>query len=157
VSADAGNVAVFLDALRAAESAGADVLNAWVGVCKLDELRGGLRAIAEREAVHAGLLAGRLRELGAPCTAVVNELLRAGAVSRFGSGELSDEEKLSLVLARYPDDGAVTRPIARMIEELDGDPETRELLRLVAEGESATIAWFRAYQRALGRRVPPPE
>ena len=60
------------------------MLNAWVGVCRLDELRGGLRAIAEREAVHAGLLAGRLRELGAPCTAAVNELLRAGAVSRFG-------------------------------------------------------------------------
>jgi len=156
VSADEGDIAAFLDALRAAESAGADVLNAWVGVCRLDELRGGLRAIAEREAVHADLLAARLRELGAPCTAVVNELLRAGAVSRFGSGDLSDEEKLPLVLSRYPDDGAVARPITRVMESLDGDPETRELLRLVAEGENATIAWFRAYQRALGRRVPPP-
>jgi hypothetical protein len=156
VSADASDVAAFLDALRAAESAGADVLNAWVGVCRLDELRGGLRAIAEREAVHASLLAGRLRELGVPCTAIVNELLRAGAVSRFGSGELSDDEKLSLILARYPDDHAVTRPITRMMESLDGDPETRELLRLVAEGEGLTIAWFRAYQRALGRRVLAP-
>lgn len=153
MSTDAHDITAFLDALRAAESAGADVLNAWLGVCRLDELRGGLRAIAEREAVHADLLAARLRELGAPCTAIVNELLRAGAVSRFGSGDLSDEEKLSAVLARYPDDGAVTRPITRMMESLDGDPETRELLRLVAEGESATIAWFRAYQRALGRRV----
>jgi hypothetical protein len=43
-----------------------------------------------------------------------------------------------------------------MMDVLDGDPETRELLRLVAEGEVATIAWFRAYQRALGRRVPAP-
>jgi len=43
-----------------------------------------------------------------------------------------------------------------MMDALDGDPETRELLRLVAEGEVATIAWFRAYQRALGRRVPLP-
>ena len=153
MSADENDVAAFLDALRAAESAGADVLTAWVGVCRLDELRGGLRAIAEREAVHAALLAGRLRELGAPCTATVNELLRAGAVSRFGSGDLSDEEKLSLVLARYPDDRAVTRPITRMMESLDGDPETRELLRLVAEGDGLTIAWFRAYQRALGRGV----
>ena len=154
MSDDRHDVAAFLDALRAAESAGADVLNAWVAVCTLDELRGGLRAIAEREAVHAELIAGRLRDLGAPCTATVNELLRVGAVSRFGSSTLSDEEKLSLVLARYPDDAAVTRPISRMMDSLDGDPETRELLRLVAEGESATIAWFRAYQRALGRRVP---
>jgi hypothetical protein len=157
VSDDAHDVPADLDALRAAEEAGPAVLNAWVAACRLDELRGGLRAIAEREAVHAGLLAGRLRELGAPCTAVVNELMRAGAVSRFGSADLSDEEKLSLVLARYPDDVTVTKPIRRMMESLDGDPETRELLRLVAEGESATIAWFRAYQRALGRRVPLPE
>ena len=156
MSATERDVAAFLDALRAAESAGADVLNAWVGVCRHDELRGGLRAIAEREAVHASLLAGRLRELGAPCTATVNELLRANAVARFGSVELSDEEKLSLVLARYPDDRAVTRPIMRMMDSLDGDPETRELLRLVAEGEGLTIAWFRAYQRALGRSLPLP-
>jgi hypothetical protein len=77
-------------------------------------------------------------------------------VTRFGSSTLSDEEKLALVLSRYPDDAAVTRPIRRMMDALDGDPETRELLRLVAEGEVATIAWFRAYQRALGRRVPLP-
>ena len=156
MSEDRHDVAAFLDALRAAESAGADVLNAWVAVCTLDELRGGLRAIAEREAVHAELIAGRLRDLGAPCTATVNELLRVGAVTRFGSSTLSDEEKLALVLSRYPDDAAVTRPITRMMDALDGDPETRELLRLVAEGEVATIAWFRAYQRALGRRIPLP-
>lgn len=156
MSEDRHDVAGFLDALRAAESAGADVLNAWVAVCTLDELRGGLRAIAEREAVHAELIAGRLRDLGAPCTATVNELLRVGAVMRFGSSTLSDEEKLALVLSRYPDDAAVMRPITRMMDALDGDPETRELLRLVAEGEVATIAWFRAYQRALGRRVPLP-
>lgn len=144
------DVAAFLDALRAAEAAGAEVLNAWIAACELDELRGGLRAIAEREAVHASLLEERLRELCTPCTATVNELLRAAAVARFGSKELSDEDKIALVLARYPDDAAVTRPIARMMDALDGDPETRELLRLVAEGEGATIAWFRAYRRALG-------
>src|SRR5262249_5526476 len=117
---------------------------------------GGLRAIAEREAVHAGLLAARLRELGAPCTPTVNEVLRGRALARLGSRELSDEEKLSLVLARYPDHAAAARPRPRPNQSLHADPETRELLRLVAEGESATIAWFRAYQRALGRRVPLP-
>jgi hypothetical protein len=156
VSAGRADVVAFLDALRAAETAGADVTNAWLAVCALDELRGGLRAIAEREAVHAALLTERLRELGVACTASVNEPLRAAAMARFGSRDVSDEEKLTLVLARYPDDGAVTRPIARVMETLGDDPETRELLRLVAEGEGATIAWFRAYQRALGRRVPPP-
>src|SRR5262249_42498283 len=61
----------FLDALRAAEAAGAEVLAAWIGVCELDGLRGGLRAIAEREAAHAELLAERLAELGLPCTAAL--------------------------------------------------------------------------------------
>src|SRR6266516_2573164 len=50
----------FLDDLRAAEAASAEVLAAWIAVCALDGLRGGLRVIAEREAAHAELLAERL-------------------------------------------------------------------------------------------------
>jgi hypothetical protein len=32
------------------------------------------------------------------------------------------------------------------------DGETRELLRLVVAGESATFAWLRAYHRAITER-----
>ena len=74
--------------------------------------------------------------------------------ARFGSPLVSDEEKLALVLARYPDDAAAVRPISRMVEMLGDDAETRELLRLIAEGEAATIAWLRAYHGGLGRRRP---
>src|SRR5438552_3550668 len=38
----------FLDDLRAAETAGAEVLAAWIAVCGLAGLRGGLRASAPR-------------------------------------------------------------------------------------------------------------
>ena len=142
----------FLDALRAAEAAAAEVLEAWIAVCALDGLRGGLRAIAQREAGHAELLAERLREMGAPCAASLDETTRARALERFGSTAVSDEEKLTEVLARYPDDRSITEPIASMLESLDGDPETRELLILVAEGEHATVGWLRAYHAGLAQR-----
>ena len=139
----------FLNALRAAEAAGAAVVDAWVAVCPLPSLRGGLRTIAEREAGHAALLEERLRELGGTCDAAIPEAMRAAALARFGSPEVSDEEKLGLVLARYPEEGSVRRPIAHVLELLDPDLETRELLRLVAEGEGATVAWLRAYHASL--------
>jgi len=125
------------------------VVDAWVAVCPLPSLRGGLRTIAEREAGHAALLEERLRELGGTCDAAVPDAMRAAAVARFGSSEVPDEEKLGLVLARYPEEGSVRRPIAHVLELLDPDLETRELLRLVAEGEGATVAWLRAYHASL--------
>ena len=139
----------FLDDLRAAEAAGAAVVDAWVAVCPLPSLRGGLRTFAEREAGHAALLEERLRELGGTCHAAVSETMRAAALARFGSPAVSDEEKLALVVARYPEEGIVRRPIANVLEWLDPDLETRELLRLVAEGEGATVAWLRAYHASL--------
>jgi hypothetical protein len=141
----------FLDDLRAAESAAAEVFDAWVAVCRLDGLRGGLRAIAERETGHAELLAERLREMGAACTAALDDAVRSGALVRFGAENVSDEEKLAQVLARYPDDQTATRPITGILEHLDHDLETREILRLVAEGEIATVAWLRAYHAGLSR------
>jgi hypothetical protein len=139
-------VARFLDDLRAAEAASAEVLAAWIAVCTHDELRGGLRVIAAREAGHAELLGERLRELGSPCIARLAEPVLAAALACFGSPDVADGEKLAQVLVRYPDDTTATRPISRLVEELDDDPETRELLRLIAEGEAATFAWLRAYR-----------
>ena len=146
-------VARFLDDLRAAEAAAADVLAAWIAVCRLEGLRGGLRAIAEREAVHAELLAERLREMGMPCSAALDERVRADALARFGSEAVADEEKLRLVLARYPDDASAAQPITRTLEQLDHDLETREILRLIADGEAATVAWLRAYHAGLARQT----
>ena len=144
----------FLDDLRAAEAASAEVLAAWIDVCALDGLRGGLRVIAEREATHAELLAERLGEMGVAPSALLAEPVRSAALERFGSGRVSDEQKLASLLARYPDDASATRPITQILDRLPHDPETREILRLVAEGEAATIAWLRAYHAALARAAP---
>src|SRR5256712_13036598 len=92
----------FLDDLRAAEAASAEVLAAWIAVCAFDGLRGGLRVIAEREAAHAGLLPERLGELGVPPRAALAESMRAAALQRLGSERVSDEQKLATLLARHP-------------------------------------------------------
>lgn len=153
------HVVRFLDDLRAAETAASEVIAAWIDVCGLEGLRGGLRAIGEREAGHATLLADRVRELGGVCTAMVAEPVRAAALSRFGSSAVGDDEKLRALAYRYPDDAVATSPIHRILEELGDDAETRELLRLIADAEAATVAWLRAYHLGLhpgaSRRIAP--
>jgi hypothetical protein len=151
-----GTLAHFLDDLRAAEAASARVFGAWVEVCALDGLRGGLRAITEREAAHAELLAARLVELGGACVAAVSERALTAALHRYGAPGVADEEKLRLVLARYPEDRTATRTLDAVVAGLEDDPETRELLRLVAQGEVASIGWLRAYRDGLAVVARPP-
>src|SRR5213076_871323 len=110
-----------VDDVRAAEAASAEVLAAWIAVCELDGLRGGLRVIAEREAAHAELLAERLGEMGVAPSAVLAEPMRAAALERFGSERVSDEQKLAALLARYPDDTSATRPITDVLDRLHHD------------------------------------
>jgi hypothetical protein len=142
----------FLDALRAAETAGADVTTAWRDACALPGLRGGLDTIAERESTHAALLAARLGELGGNAEASVDDAVVDDARARFGSPAVSDEEKLATIVARYADDAAATSRLHIAMVALGDDDETREILRLVAAGEAATFAWLRSYHRALSAR-----
>ncbi|MCW5888954.1 MAG: hypothetical protein KIT14_00225 [bacterium] len=140
----------FCDALRAAEAASAEVVEAWVAVCRADGLRGGLRAIAARERVHAALLTERLAELGGTPRMQVPEASRAAALARWGVADVADESKLDGMLARYPTDDVVARPLGAVAAALAGDAETRELLRLLAAAEVSTVAWLRAYRGGLG-------
>jgi hypothetical protein len=139
----------FLDAYRAAEAAGAEAIGAWRAVCALPGLRGGLDTIAEREATHAALLGERLKELGGVVVVTLRDEVLARARARLGAPDVADEEKLAELLARYPDDELVTRPVRDVTAELDHDPETREMLRVIAAGEAATFAWLRSYRRAI--------
>jgi hypothetical protein len=150
--APADAVVRFLDDLRAAESAAVEVFEAWAEACQLAGLRGALRTIAAREATHAELLDARLSELGVTPLSAVDAEVRAAAVARFASAAVSDEEKLALFLVRYPDDRAAARPFEVLLGDVGGaDPETRELLGLVADAEVATVAWLRAYLAGLAR------
>jgi hypothetical protein len=151
-----GDVAIAgLSALAQAEAASAIVFEAWRDACGSGGLRGGLRTIAAREAAHASLLAARLAEL----TGTIAERALpgvTGVAARWASPAWSDAEKLGALLARQSSPAAVAAPVVRIASAADA--ETRAMLLLVAEGEHATIAWLRAYQRAVppeGRVVAP--
>ena len=139
----------FLDTLRAAEDASADVLMAWIDVCRLDGLRGGLRTIAAREASHASLLAERLVAADRAPMASLRPEVAHRALETFGDVHTRDEDKLARLLERYPDEDAVTAPIDAMVATLGGDGETREILRLIAAGERASMSWLRAYDHSM--------
>jgi hypothetical protein len=121
----------------------------------LPGLRGGLDTIAEREATHAALLQERLTELGGAMRVAVDPIAVADAIERFGAPAESDERKLVAVAGRYPDDAVATTPVTRVLDALEDDAETQEMLRLIAAGEAATFAWLRSYHRAI--TAPPRE
>ncbi|MFN8545407.1 MAG: ferritin-like domain-containing protein [Candidatus Binatia bacterium] len=142
-----------LDGLHAAAVAAAEVFAAWIGSCLHPGLRGGLRTVAAREQVHAQLAAQRLRELGGAPGATIAAELRAAAVVRYGAADVTDDEKIALVLGRFPDESAVSAVFGVLPARLHDDRETRELLRLIAAGEMDTVGWLRAYH-AMGQVDP---
>lgn len=141
-----------LAAVAAAEAASARVFEAWCDACAGAGLRGGLRTIAAREGTHARLLAARLAELEAPGGEPETPADAAAVAARWASVEWSDAQKLDALLARHGSPEAVAAPLVRIAHLADA--ETRAMLLLVADGERATVAWLRAYQRAVSQRAP---
>lgn len=142
-------VVAFLDALRAAEAASADVFTAWAAASPAEGLRGGLVAIAARERRHATLLGERLGELGGRPVAALPEALRAAAVERFGAPDVDDRVKLTQLLARPH-----AAPVEAVADALGADVETRAMLEVMEATEQATFAWLRSYRAGMGDEAP---
>jgi len=137
-------VVAFVDALRAAEDASADVFAAWAAASPADGLRGGLAAIAARERRHATLLGERLVELGAQPVAALADGVRDGAVRRFGAADVGDHVKLTRLLERPH-----AAPVQAVANALGSDDETRAMLELIEDTEHASFAWLRAYHAGM--------
>ena len=140
----------FLDDFRAAETFGGVVLSAWLDVARDRELRGGLRVVCEREAMHGRLLGARLAELGGRCEQSLPEATREAARARFGSRDVSDAEKVREIVGRLPDVESAVAPIREVMEQISEDRETRNLLESIVEDEAATVRWFLATAERLG-------
>ena len=140
----------FLDEFRAGEAFGGVVFSLWTDVAKDPAIRGGLRAVCEREAMHGRVLAARLTEIGAQPTASLPESFREAARARLGSAHVSDTDKVSDFLQRIPDEEAAITPIREVIGQIEDDIETRALLEAILEDELATIRWFHATGQTLG-------
>jgi hypothetical protein len=151
------NIVAFLGALRAALEGATEVAHAWAHACALPGLRGALRSIAARTHAHATVVGERLTEIGGqPAATVLPRATLAAAQAWYGGREIGDERKLAMLLDRPTSAAAVEDFAAHLVE----DVETREILRLTAAGEAATITWLAAYRgtaevagRAETRRV----
>ena len=129
-----------LDGFRAGEALGAASIGAWVDVCTTDCVRGALRTIREREAMHARLLEQRLRELGAEPSIEIPAGDVEQAMKELGSTEQSDAQKLLEFAQKYPDADALLQPICDVADRLDHDQETQWLLRSILQDERSTLA-----------------
>ena len=129
----------FLDELRAGESFGGEIFQRWQEVASHPGLRGTLRAISGREAMHGRILAARLREIGGTETACLPASFAEATQERLASTRISDVEKLREVLSRLPNAEAATAPLREVIDQIEDDLESRLLLELIVADEASTI------------------
>jgi hypothetical protein len=128
-----------LDGFRAGEALGAASIGAWIDVCTADCVRGALRTIQQREAMHAHLLEERLRALGAEPTIEIPAADVEKAMKGLGGTEQTDAQKLLDFAQRFPDADQLLQPIFDMADRLDHDQETQWLLRSIAQDERSTV------------------
>lgn len=135
-----------LDALRAAEQAGAEALARWAATCRDPRLRGGLRVLSARDRGHAALAEARLRALGGVPAAKSSRDLDA-VCDVVADPAVSDASKLALLVERLAAnvDGTVTR----VTETSAGDAETHGLLAAIGAEDLASYRWLRAMRDAL--------
>ena len=138
-----------LDALQAAERAGADALERWIASCREPRLRGGLRVICARDRSHAALAEARLRALGGVPTATVGPELQAvcGVVA---DPAVPDRTKLALLITRLA--GGVEGTLEHAVRTSAVDVETRGVLAAIGEDDLASFRWLRALHDALDGR-----
>ena len=139
-AASRDEVIQLLDGFRAGEALGAASIGAWIDVCTTDCVRGALRTIQQREAMHSVLLEQRLRELGAEPSFEIPAEDVEKAMKGLGSTEKSDAEKLLEFATKYPDADALLKPILDVADRLDHDQETQWLLRTIVQDERSTLA-----------------
>ena len=139
-AASRDEVIQLLDGFRAGEALGAASIGAWIDVSTTECVRGALRTIQQREAMHARLLEERLRELGAEPTCEIPAEEVERAMKGLGSTEKTDAQKLLEFAQKYPDADALLQPICDVVDRLDHDQETQWLLRSILQDERSTLA-----------------
>ena len=132
-----------MNSVQVAEACAGVAIGNWIKTCKIPELRGGLKIIAEREAFHGRVFQDRVRELGAECTTELDPFSEAGERT-LNDDSLSDLEKLTDIVARGGDPDVLLRPILDFADSLVDDVESKEALRLYYQDEMSSDKWLRA-------------
>ncbi len=141
-----------LDVYRSTDGFVAQYLPKWIEVSPSEAVKGGLRTVQAREAAHARLLKARLLELGGQAQAEVPAERREKEIPFFSSAERSDREKLQVLSNLFGNPAAFLKPVTDMVDQIEGDPQTRELLRTIADDEFESIKWIQAMYRTLSEQ-----
>jgi hypothetical protein len=137
-----------MNSVQVAEACAGVAIGNWIRTCKIPELRGGLKIIAEREAFHGRVFQERVRELGGECTTELDPFSAAGERT-LNDENMSDLEKLTDLVERGGDPDVLLRPILEFADSLVDDVESREALRLYYADEMSSATWLRAMCRKL--------
>lgn len=132
-----------LDEFRCRENFAADYLNRWIAVSDQECARGGLRVVQQREAYHAQLLEARLRELGGIPQCTVPAERRDTEVAFYTSTEKKDAEKLLALTSRVTDPAQALKYITDVVEQIQEDQQSKELLRSLVQDEMSSITWLK--------------
>ena len=152
VGAPSRAIVAVLDGYRAAEESGAETLRRWAELSSDAALAGGLRTIAAREALHAELLAQRVRELGSEPKATAPSWLRDYNAA-LTDPRASDVERLQTIISQFPDIETALAPLEQTIEALGEDPLTREMLRTIGQDERSSLEWLHSAYTARAQRA----
>jgi hypothetical protein len=131
-----------MDEFRCGENFAAEYLNRWIEASDLDCVKGGLRVVQQREAYHAQLLEARLRELGGIPQCTVPAERREKELPFYASTEMTDVQKLQSIAARLKDPVAVLKPITDVIDQIQEDQQSKELLGQLVADEMASVKWL---------------
>jgi hypothetical protein len=132
----------FLDRFRAGEALGKATAKAWIEVSDVACVKGGLRVVAQREGMHARLLAECIRAHGGQPSYELREAVREEALRRVSDPSRGDAAKVLEFVQQVGDTEKALAPIYAMADRLDGDPETQSLLRTIAQDERSTLEFF---------------
>jgi hypothetical protein len=137
-------IMALLDEFRCGENFAAEYLDRWVEVSDQECVKGGLRAVQQREAYHARVLEARLRELGGDPQCTVPAERRDKELPYYASAETSDLKKLQSIAAQLKgkDPAAVLKPLTDAIGQIHEDQQSKELLRSLIDDEMSSIKWL---------------
>lgn len=133
----------FLDQYRAAEAHAENWIGAWIDNCQIDCLKGGLRTVQMREAIHARLLEERLKELGGSPQFELPEGEQERFLTQFGGTQCSDAEKVAALVEEFGDIDRALEPLVTFTNRLDNDQETQFLMRTILQDEHSSVAFLK--------------
>ena len=137
-----------IDKIQVAEACAGVAFTNWAQSCKIPELRGGLKMIAEREAFHGRVFQQRIRDLGAECEAPLDSF-SIESEACIADPNLTDLQKLTSLVERNGDPETLISPVLTFAELLTEDLESKEALKLYYADEISSGNWLRDMCRKL--------